>query len=778
MVSDCGCEITLKLTLLVSVFQSVPGDMVGCGFQLDSKCSSYANHSHVFILGLILACYSTLSSHVQASSVPVTCKSKNISSKYQLCGIHPDGVRDLQCFGKYDSVGIQICEWKPGKHTSKKTYTLMIQQHRKLCRVYKNITEISTTITLYKNGNITAEVFENSESTNCTKAVFRGSPSSLLRCGPPYNVSFSRHSGRLAVNVNWQKEDKKAIKYYSVRYKALGSLLWSKSHVQSQNAEKCTVENLNSSLVYVVQIQCVTNKKCSQCAWSEAYTVPSELTTQPVIVNLDNTDIAETKGQRRLSLTWKFSAKELYDGFYVTIGKASGEAPCERMNTTKPEIRLILSYSAYHLNIRAFNNASTSPAVNQTIPQREDKPSMGAGKLNVTVHSKTSFTIFWQDDVIKNYVCYSVEWMKKGHKAMYKSFHENENNYRSLSPLPEPLEPYKRYSITLHTRPNKDTCNMKHINNSELTYGSTQFYFIEGSPVSAPTNIRSYNVTLTSMVLQWSFIPEEDIRGFLLGYIILYSEYQYRGTSMERRANLSGVITVCAVVALVLIFGSPIIKRAKVILWPSIPNPGNSNAMQKIEGPSELELLESINTLKVEEWDTNSLQIIEKEDEIPASTLASTLPLLHVSEDEGDSPEITFNWIQRDTEDATGDILPDITAETFLDIHRTDPQSSPFAFSSEYTTMEMFQQGMPQGMPVNTSVTEAMESDPEDTDLTEGISQDLGNPVSHRVPAGFLQDGSQFHWEWDGTGGIHSHATLEDTHTNAAVSATATVQQD
>lgn len=44
----------------------------------------------------------------------------------------------------------------------------------------------------------------------------------------------------------------------------------------------------------------------------------------------------------------------------------------------------------------------------------------------------------------------------------------------------EPLEPYSRYSITLHTRPNKVTCNMKRINNSESTYGSTQFYFIEG----------------------------------------------------------------------------------------------------------------------------------------------------------------------------------------------------------------------------------------------------------------------------------------------------------
>ncbi|KAA8584341.1 hypothetical protein FQN60_008126 [Etheostoma spectabile] len=518
-----------------------------------------------------------------------------------------------------------------------------------------------------------------------------------VRCGPPYSVSFSRHSGRLLVNVSWQKEDTKAIKKYFVRYKALGSLSWSKSPVKSQNGENCTVENLNSSLVYTTQIQCVTNEKCSQCAWSEAFTVPSELTTQPVIVNL--TDIAKKDGHRQLFLTWKFPAKELYDGYYVTIGKASGEA-WEWMNTTQPEIRLILSYSAYHLTVSAVNNASISPAVSQLIPQRED--------------------------------------------------------------MPKPLEPYKRYNITLHTRPNKATCNMRHVNNSESTYGSTQFYFIEGSPVSAPTNISSYTVTLNSVLLQWSSIPEEDIRGFLLGYIIYYTEYNPGGTSTERNisvdptlnsyelgdlkggtaykvqisgftqagagvrntesifktksggfSNFSGV-TVFAVGATVLIFGSVIIKRAKVILWPSIPNPGKSNALQKIIGPCELELLESINALKAEEWDTYSLQIVEKEDVIPASTL----PLYHVLEDEDDSPDRSCNWMQRDTVDGSGGIPPGVTAETFPDIQRTDPQSSPFAFSSEYTTMELFQQGIPQGMSANTSVTQATESKPEDPDLT------------------------------------------------------------
>eukprot|EP00064_Thunnus_orientalis_P013958 superscaffoldBa00002348_g13999 len=418
-----------------------------------------------------------------------------------------------------------------------------------------------------------------------------------------------------------------------------------------------------------------------------------------------------------LAYVVQFATKELHDGYRVTIGKASGEALRERINVTQPEMRLILSYSAYRLNIKAFNNVSISPAVTQMIPQREG---VEAGKLNVTVNSETSLTIYWKDDLIKTYVCYSVEWRVKGHKAAGMSFYQDADNHRTLSPLKEPLEPYKRYSITLHTRPNKDTCNMKHVNNSESTYGSTQFYFIEGSPVSAPTNISIYNVTLNSVELQWSSIPEEDVRGFLLGYIIHYIEYHHRETHTEiNYFSASSTIIVFTVLAIVVMFGAPIIKRAKVILWPSIPNPGHSNTMQKIDGPCELELLESINILKVEEWDTNSLHIVEKEAVIPVITLPSTIPLLRDSEDEEESPEMTCDdWFQRDSDDTTGDIIPHATADAFSDTQQTNLQSSPCAFSSEYTTMEMFQQVIPQGTLANTSVTEAMESEPEDIELT------------------------------------------------------------
>lgn len=63
------------------------------------------------------------------------------------------------------------------------------------------------------------------------------------------------------------------------------------------------------------------------------------------------------------------------------------------------------------------------------------------------------------------------------------------------------------------------------------------------APVSAPENITFANVTLDSVVLQWSTIPEEDLRGFLLGYVIHYTEYNHKGATKEK-SKLSELLDV------------------------------------------------------------------------------------------------------------------------------------------------------------------------------------------------------------------------------------------
>lgn len=63
-------------------------------------------------------------------------------------------------------------------------------------------------------------------------------------------------------------------------------------------------------------------------------------------------------------------------------------------------------------------------------------PGLSVGKLNVTIESNTSFTIYWGDNLIQKYVCYSAEWRTKGGETVHMSFFQGTNNYRTLSPLP------------------------------------------------------------------------------------------------------------------------------------------------------------------------------------------------------------------------------------------------------------------------------------------------------------------------------------------------------
>ncbi|KAK0154541.1 hypothetical protein N1851_003354 [Merluccius polli] len=300
---------------------------------------------------------------------------------------------------------------------------------------------------LYENQNMTVHVVDKRNQSGCPKASFRGFPKHLskftpnivLICTlnvqnnsvalhPPKNVSFLRRSRRLEVNVTWKQEDVKATEIY-LRYKALNGVLWNES---STAMEKWTAENLHPSLSYVVQIRCRPNARCPQCPWSPLYTLPPELNVQPVILSVEDNDIPGRHGCRLLLISWKFPYRELVDGYNVTIGKASGELPSNGITTSQLQLRLIVSYSAYQLQITAFNKASTSPAASQTIPPRKHMVSDSGGKkLNVTFHSNKSLTLTWRDT--QKYVCYSVELSSREHKTQYFTFFENKKNYRLIT---------------------------------------------------------------------------------------------------------------------------------------------------------------------------------------------------------------------------------------------------------------------------------------------------------------------------------------------------------
>ncbi|XP_018600191.1 interleukin-31 receptor subunit alpha isoform X2 [Scleropages formosus] len=679
---------------------------------------------------------SCLSARCQQPSAAEALRSAAAVSKvapscfqHEHCHSSQHGVHELDCFQEVKSVYFN-CVWKPGHQSSNKTsYTLVIEQKtRGLCKKYPNISGTFSYITIYRRYNITAYVVDTSnDGRNCTKAIFSGDPKNLIRCAPTKDVHFRRYLRQLEITASWKEP---SVTYYVVQYRERNSLLWSKS-AEILIKKSWTLGNLTASLSYEVQIQCVTNNQCSQCPWSETFLIPPELTARPVIEKLDV--IPQGKGKRLVVVQWKLDSTEEADGYQMTITKASGERT-QRVNTTLPWIRIILSGSAFNISIIAFNGAGTSPAVPAGVPPVDG--SDWADTLNVTLVSETGFTIVWNSSLTKSFWCYSVEWWRMGEIPLSHSFYQRKENSATI-PLKVPLQPYKRYTFLLHVRPDKDTCNLKSINNSESTCGRAEAYATEGTPISAPLNITALRVTTNSLVIEWTSIPEEDLRGFLLGYKIYYSEASqenrsstvtvgprgntrrlpnlkartvysvsisaftaagegvrsspvYLKTKLPGDWNVIGA-TVGVTGGIIFLFllahsCNPLFHRAKALFWPSIPNPGNSNAIQKIDGIFDQEVLEPIiegTTAQGKESDASSLIIIE--DRGASEPTSASSPLL-LQEVEDLSPAVLP---KEENEASSRELKLNLTLTTNThDLRSTTP--APCA--SDYTTMELFQQ--------------------------------------------------------------------------------------
>ncbi|XP_028830728.1 interleukin-6 receptor subunit beta isoform X2 [Denticeps clupeoides] len=580
------------------------------------------------------------------------------------CSSFPGGVDDLDCFIKTK----WMCTWKHENRVKTSKYKLVLTQLSKTkisrCLQFKNISE-----TFFKGNYLISKLHtsaclfnEDGDRRSCT--MFQSPSSQMTRCGPP-DVSFIRTSGQLHIKTNLNGPE---FDHYTVSYSEHNVPSW--KTVLCKLVQQCTIDNLTQSLSYDVKIQCVTTKGCFQCAPSETFRIPQELSIAPKI--LQQKDELQN-GTRKLTLYWQPPSSADVENYKVNVGKASNEINHTFITSRKDtQIILILSSSAYNVSIYASNDVSNSTSTHVAIPALEN---VGRnGQLNVEFTDSHTFNLLWSAGLENLYECYCVEWFFRGENlTSYRSFSSNSNK-KTIRLIREPhFKPYKRYTFLLHVRPDKDTCNLKQINNSESTYGRKEAYFEEGTPLSAPRNLSSSNVTEKSFIVTWIPVPEKDLRGFLQGYTLHYADNSNKKTEtninigpdmcsyellnltrgrvyrvqitaftakgagkrsmpayVETASGSSvvggGVITGPVVVVTVLLlafhlcFGQ--LKRAKTVLWPNIPNPGKSSAIQKIEGAFERDILKAISSEKMEVCeDSRTLYITEntKEKEEPAA---------------------------------------------------------------------------------------------------------------------------------------------------------------
>nr|XP_055056945.1 interleukin-31 receptor subunit alpha [Misgurnus anguillicaudatus] len=693
-----------------------------------------------------------------------------------------EGANDFTCYIK-NGKQFYICEWEPGDIST--SYTLCIKQRR--CKCVKNTTSIAGKIPVIENvNNMKAYVIATSEDqTSCTYKSLSGDPSNMSICSPPSAVVFERKLGNMSVQVKWEAES--LIKKFSVKYREFKPKAEWKEQLSINNIE-CYIWNLTSVLPYEMQIQCIPNADCFQCPPGEVIIVPRELMDAPYIQHEIQDHVKDPvvlAGQRKVIVKWKYAYSEAVTYYNVTVRKVCGESIKDDSFATKDAtITLFLSYSGYNISIRAFNSAGSSPAASIIIDDMDDYLQNTLDwyrPFNVSITSNNSFSLWWSSSVLS--VCFSVEWWARGQIPAFRSFYmDRQTTHKEITEITEStFQPYVRYYFVLHTRPYKDTCNMKNINDSEITYGTSQAYLTEGIPISAPGNVTVLNITQHSSVITWSPVPEEDLRGFLLGYKIYYIEDDTESfTVMHPSLNsfelqklksnsayrvqlaaftaagegqrsdpkpfvtntleftalnsiIAAVIMGIIILLLAVHLSCRLLHRAKKLLWPSIPNPGNSNAVQKIEIGHELNILEPLIRKKLEEseaCDPSAVCVVERKKE--ASLLSSSsileaavrppVPLLSEEEDSTstsedststseematiDTPTFEPNKESVPTEDFPMNLInieptlsasmdnkaPEDSSKSQSDLMPASPVKPAVVFMSDYTTMEFFQQ--------------------------------------------------------------------------------------
>ncbi|XP_026999467.1 oncostatin-M-specific receptor subunit beta [Tachysurus fulvidraco] len=711
----------------------------------------------------------------------VFCNCKNMTLCEERCNVF-EGVQNLSCFGQRitDAMIDYYCVWNPGKYDK---YFLFIKQ--RLCILKTNkILSSKAQISLANNKNLTAFAIATSDDQNrCAFAKFSGHPLLIIQCGPPNNVTFKRSYGYLNVTAKWNDSN---VKHYHLKYREHNTTEW--KEVKSQTRRDCTVGDVVSSQSYEMQIRCVETPECPQCPLSEVIRVPQELSDAPVI-NETGYHLVQT-GQRKITVKWEYVHSHAVEVYNVTVQKASGEPAVESSYFLKVQsVTLFLCYSAYKLSISALNEAGQSPAAFLDVDALVDQNDLDEA-FNVTLNSNDSFSLLWNSMLSRKYHCYSVEWWTSDEKLSYKPIYEKKN-YHTIQTQNVAFRPYKRYHFFLHARHEKDTCNLKKVNNSDETVGRTQVYLTEGTPLSAPGNVSSSKVTQNSFVITWSPVCEEDLRGFLQGYIIRHTQdnstkdvlpditvdpsvnsYELLNLrsgsmycmelsavtaagegkrseskcfetldSMAVGGMLVGVIAGVFALLLATHLCFRLLKRSKNMLWPSIPNPCNSNAVQKIEGAQDLEVMELLSRPYLEETEEHVFVLEAKKETQFASqdrTKANLIPNTSSPPEENKpSSSTTLTTIDPTPKEAfpidsnhKGSIqdLP-VGANNIQDppmvlgtvsVSTAVPKPTS-AFMSDYTTMELFHQ-ITNAMPPTISSSGAAVSDPRQEYLRQSLS--------------------------------------------------------
>ncbi|XP_073536320.1 interleukin-31 receptor subunit alpha-like [Phyllobates terribilis] len=317
-------------------------------------------------------------------------------------------------------------------------------------------------------------------------------------CQSP-NILHAVHSGNLLqIQLNMIAQ---------VRYREITSAEWHIINV-THMAANVSLSGTLLQETYVMQQRCF-KEFCFHCKWEKETIVPRELLGAPdITVTIEKL----SPGKQRLTIEWKYTSHNYVDGYLVMIQRLP-DSCCYTIafNTTNTKEHLNLSVSFFNVSVTAYNKAGRSGSASTTVPPL-DAPEL-PGKIIATYENNTIF-LSWSPLFECDFVV--INWGTSYLEMESKIIMEKIENYS----IPGPFVTMKRYMIMIVLY---DLCQCKD-STEETTYGLTYIYTEEGVPRTGPRNVTVKNVTKTSAVVEWGEIPEDDCRGFLLGYRISFDD--------------------------------------------------------------------------------------------------------------------------------------------------------------------------------------------------------------------------------------------------------------
>ncbi|XP_030362261.1 protein sidekick-2 isoform X1 [Strigops habroptila] len=359
------------------------------------------------------------------------------------------------------------------------------------------------------------------------------SPPQLVRThedvpGPVGHLSFSDILDT-SLKVSWQEplEKNGILTGYRISWEEYNRTNTRVTHYLPNVTLEYRVTGLTALTTYTIEVAAMTSKGQGQVSSSTISSgVPPELPGAPTNLGISNI------GPRSVTLQFRpgYDGKTSISRWQVEaqVGQ-SGEAEewalvhqlANEPDARSMEVPNLKPYTYYSFRMRQVNIVGTSPP---SLPSRriqtlQAPPDMAPTNVTLRTASETSLWLRWMPLLEQEYngnpdsVGYRIRYTRsdgRGQPALHVIHDRVEREYTI-----EDLEEWTEYRVQVQAFNAIGSGPWSH-----AVVGRTR----ESVPSSGPSNVSVVATSSSSMLVQWSDIPEADCNGHILGYKVMYKE--------------------------------------------------------------------------------------------------------------------------------------------------------------------------------------------------------------------------------------------------------------